>query len=171
MIGRRIVATLISTYLVPCNGLSQELPDSSLTKYAVHIKMTGKSWTGYGIYLGSGLVLTAEHVTRPVWLTQPKVLIAGQALQATAVKKAISNNRLTLLKVDQTKLSPELRGPQISLCMVPPYPGQAVVTVIPERIAKFDHTCAGVSPEKYSVPVFYVDQRRGDHGQFRVWRF
>ena len=37
--------------------------DQSLRFYAVHvIRVPKESWTGYGIYLGNGVVVTAAHV-------------------------------------------------------------------------------------------------------------
>jgi hypothetical protein len=46
-----------------------------------------QEWTGYGIYLGKGLILTAAHVVGSAAKTKPSVHIAGLALPARAVKE------------------------------------------------------------------------------------
>src|SRR5262245_4556976 len=58
--------------------------DESLKIHAVGIKNLRpfrEPFTGFGVYLGHGLVLTAAHVvSRWSFLISPRVLIAGQEL-------------------------------------------------------------------------------------------
>src|SRR2546430_4837010 len=62
--------------------------DDSLRIYAVNIVHDPpQSWTGYGIYLGRGLVITAAHVVGSAAHTKPSVRIAGMDLPAKAVKE------------------------------------------------------------------------------------
>jgi len=46
-----------------------------------------RPWTGYGIYLGKGLVITAAHAVGSVARTKPSVHIAGLDLPAHAIKE------------------------------------------------------------------------------------
>src|SRR5215470_6516565 len=95
-----IVATIGS--MLP--GFAQEEPtDASLRIYAVNIIRTPpQDWTGYGVYLGSGLVLTAQHVVGSAAKTKPTVRIAGLVLPATALKEGTYEQvDLTLLQVDE----------------------------------------------------------------------
>ena len=46
-----------------------------------------RPWTGYGIYLGKGLVITAAHAVGSVARTKPSVHIAGSNLPAHAIKE------------------------------------------------------------------------------------
>jgi hypothetical protein len=57
---------------------AQALPDDAdLISFAVHINRTPpQSWPGYGVYLGNGLILTAEHVPGRFARTKPHVLFA-----------------------------------------------------------------------------------------------
>src|SRR5262245_32605368 len=66
-------------------------PDDSLRIYAVNVVKTTpfqEPFTGYGIYLGKGAVITAAHVIgRWGFLKNPHVLIAGQSLPAKIIKE------------------------------------------------------------------------------------
>jgi hypothetical protein len=151
------LALAIAFCLLPCVCHGQT-PDDFATTYAVHIERTPKqSWPGYGIYLGSGLVLTAQHVVHPVAITRPKVLIAGLVLPATAVKEGdLDTLDVTLLKIDEKRLPPHLQGTQISLCIDPPRPGQSVFTAIPEGIAKSTILAPEFLPKNVSPHFFTV---------------
>ena len=64
-------------------GASAETTDDSLRIYAVNIvQHSEQSWTGYGIYLGQGLIITAAHVVGRASRTEPSVRIAGLDLPA-----------------------------------------------------------------------------------------
>jgi hypothetical protein len=79
----------------------QKMPD--LTSFAVHINRTPpQSWPGYGVYLGNGLILTAEHVPGHFARTKPHVVLAGQDLPAALVKEGgFEDVDLTLLSMTQ----------------------------------------------------------------------
>jgi hypothetical protein len=83
---------------------AQALPDDAdLTSFAVHINRTPpQSWPGYGVYLGNGLILTAEHVPGHFARTKPHVVLAGQDLPAALVKEGgFEDVDLTLLSMTQ----------------------------------------------------------------------
>ena len=67
----------------PISVTHAEVADNSLRVYAVNILRHPKEpWTGYGIYLGNGFVISAAHVVGRSFLTRPSVLIAGLDLSA-----------------------------------------------------------------------------------------
>ena len=70
-----------------------QAPDAALQVYAVNVVKTPpfeRQITGFGIYMGHGLVLTAAHVVgRWPFFTHPRVLVAGQDLPAKVIKKGL----------------------------------------------------------------------------------
>ena len=112
--------------------------DDFLRIYAVDVVKTPpfkKKFTGYGIYLGRGMVITAAHVVGHwPFFTRPRVLIADQDLRATVIKLgSFEQIDLALLSVDETKLPVSLRLRRNPLCENAPSVGMAVVVVAPEE--------------------------------------
>jgi Trypsin-like peptidase domain len=111
--------------------------DDSLRIYAVNIVKTApfkEQFTGDGIYLGNGLVITAAHVVGH-WpaLTHPRVIIAGRDLPAQVVKEgSFEQVDLALLSVEQSQLPVSLRLRRNPLCKADPKVGMAVVDVAPK---------------------------------------
>ncbi len=110
----------------------------SLKLYAVHIwRPPRPSWTGYGVYLGSGYVITAAHVAGLSLWTEVRVEIAGQNLPATVIKRGQFHNvDLTVLAVDERLLPVSLRLRRMTVCKNSPWPGEEVVVATPEGIAR-----------------------------------
>lgn len=110
--------------------------DNSLKIYAVNVVKTApfkKQFTGFGVYLGKGLVLTAAHVVGH-WpsLTHPRVIIAGQDLPAQIIKEgSFEQIDLALLSVEEAKLPVGLRLRRNPLCKEVPKVGMEVVDVVP----------------------------------------
>jgi hypothetical protein len=122
-----------------CEGLRAEVPDDALLVYAVTIQLssTQKTWSGYGIYLGHGLVLTAAHVVGRAWKTTQRVVIAGQEYPAHVIKEGDFNSTdLTLLSVEESQLPIRIRLRRNPLCKDPPRPGEDVITVVPGSTAR-----------------------------------
>jgi len=111
---------------------------SSLQIYAVHITHNPpQSWTGYGIYLGHGLVLTAAHVVGRAERTKPSVQIAGLDLPSRPVKEgSYEGVDLTLLSIEEEKLPVSMRLRQLPICEAPPIVGEPVNVAIPEGVAR-----------------------------------
>jgi hypothetical protein len=126
--------------VLPASPSRAENPeDDSLRIYAVNIHRTPmQTWgPGYGIYLGKGLFITAAHVAGRTWWTRPKVAIAGQEYPTRVVKEgSLAETDLTLLAVDEGLLPVWLRLRRNQLCQAFPIPGEDVVTVVPEGIAR-----------------------------------
>jgi hypothetical protein len=110
----------------------------SLKLYAVHIYRPPKqAWTGYGVYLGNGYVITAAHVAGLSLWSTVQVEIAGKILSARVVKRGQFHNvDLTLLSVDDDQLPVSLRLRRMTVCKISPWPGEEVVVVTPEGIAR-----------------------------------
>jgi hypothetical protein len=118
---------------------AQALPDDAdLISFAVHINRTPpQSWPGYGVYLGNGLILTAEHVPGRFARTKPHVLFAGQDLPAALVKEGgFEDVDLTLLSIDSTKLPVPLQKRRMPLCATPPIANETVIVATPEGTAR-----------------------------------
>jgi hypothetical protein len=117
--------------------------DETFLVYAVNIDLP--SWRGNGIYIGKGLFLTAAHVVGRGWLTKPKIVIGGQQYPTRVVKEGSSGGTdLTLLAVEESLLPMRLRLRRNPLCTTAPWPGQEVVTVVPEAVVH-SHI---ISPER-----------------------
>jgi hypothetical protein len=112
--------------------------DQSLRLYAVHvIRVPKEPWTGYGIYLGNGVVITAAHVAGLSLFHKLQVEIAGQDLPADVLKQSqFRDVDLTLLSVDDRQLPVSLRLRRMTLCKNSPSPGEEVIVAIPEGIAR-----------------------------------
>jgi S1-C subfamily serine protease len=122
--------------LVP--GAYAQSTDDSLRIYAVNIVQNPpQSWTGYGVYLGKGLVLTAAHVVGRASQTKPSVRIAGMELPAKAIREgSFERVDLTLLSVDEEKLPVNIRMRRMPLCERPPWVGEPVIVAVPEGTAR-----------------------------------
>jgi Trypsin-like peptidase domain len=127
------VATLVSFG----DGHAQST-DDSLRIYAVNIiQDPPQSWTGYGIYLGKGLVITAAHVVGSAAHTKPSVRIADLDLPATAIREgSLKRVDLTLLSIDEQKLPIYLQMRRMPLCEKPPWAGEPVIVAVPEGTAR-----------------------------------
>ena len=131
-----LFGVLILTFLVrPCWA---ENADDSLLAYAVNVHRTPiQSWPGYGIYIGNGMFITAAHVVGRAWMTRPKISIAGQDYPTSVIKEgSFEGTDLTLLSVDENLLPMRLRLRRTTLCKQAPWPGERVVTVVPEGVVR-----------------------------------
>src|SRR5437868_915785 len=103
---RAVTIIILALTISPGAGAQTQSTDSSLLIYAVNVVRTPpQEWTGYGIYLGKGLVLTAAHVVGKAATTKPNVRIASLELPAHVVKEdTFERTDLTLLAIDESKL-------------------------------------------------------------------
>jgi hypothetical protein len=146
-----------------------EISDDTLLAYAANIQLSSShgTWSGYGIYLGNGLFITAAHVVGRAWMTRPKVMIAGQEYPTRVVKEgSFEGTDLTLLSVEESLLPMRLRLRRNTLCKHPPWAGQQVVTVVPEGTVR-SHIIAParlpVGARKFSTVIADV-ARTGNSG-------
>ncbi len=125
---------LICAFLSFASSALAEGTDDSLLEYAASLRLSNRthSWSGYGIYLGKGLFITAAHVVGRAWLNNPRVAAAGREYPTTVVKEgSLESTDLTLLSIEERLLPMRLALRQIALCKQRPIPGQTVVTIIP----------------------------------------
>ena len=146
----RVLLFVCTMLLVMSSSLADSI-DDSLLAYAVNIhRSPTQTWPGYGIYLGNGLFITAAHVVGRAWLTRPKVVIGGQEYPTRVVKEgSLEATDLTLLSIEESLLPMRLRLRKTLLCKQRPWPGEQVVTVVPEGIAR-SHIMA---PERLPLDV------------------
>ena len=76
-----------------------------------------------GVYLGSGLIITAAHLVDPD--APMSATVGGVTLPATILKHG-SEIDLSLLKIDKDKLPANPALPDMPLCRAPPWPGDPV---------------------------------------------
>ncbi len=131
-------AIIIAAAFLATPAPAQSTGDS-LRIYAVNVvKKTPfkDASTGYGIYLGRGLVITAFHVIgRLGFLKDPHVLMAGQNLPATIIKEgSLEETDLTLLSVDTERIPVSLQMRLNPLCKQPTRLGESVFVVYPEKV-------------------------------------
>jgi len=151
MLRFTIGLALATAALAPLGFAHAQPTDDSLRLYAVNIiQDPPQSWTGYGIYLGRGLVITAAHVVGSAARTKPSVRIAGMDLPATAIKEGIFERvDLTLLSIDEQKLPIYLQMRRMPLCEKNPWPGEPVIVAIPEETARSHIMSPQLLPVKY----------------------
>jgi hypothetical protein len=112
--------------------------DDWLKVYGVHVDRTPKqSWTGLGIYLGQGIVLTPAHVSGLALWRWPRVNIAGKIYPTRALKDGHFHRMdLTLLSVDVNELPVSLGLRRLPLCPGPSWPNEQVVIVTQENAVR-----------------------------------
>jgi S1-C subfamily serine protease len=133
--GHFVLALFLAmTFLTPIAAQSADHKESKSPWVAPVRVMRNGQQSGSGIYLGSGLVITAAHLTDPN--SQMSVHLAGMDLPATVLKQgSFEDVDLSLLKIDEN--NPRVGPlPQMPLCLAPPWPGDAVIVVDAERATK-----------------------------------
>lgn len=139
--AKLILLCLIGSLALPILGHTQDY-DETLKSFAVDVvRVPKENWTGRGVYLGKGLVLTAGHVAGS-FLRTVHVEVAGLDLPTEVIKRGWYSPRdndavdLALLSIDDTKLPLSLRLRRMHLCQWDPIPGEKVVVATPESVAE-----------------------------------
>jgi hypothetical protein len=130
------LAIVVALAVFSSARLHAQTSDDSLGIYAVSVVKTPpfqKQFTGNGIYLGRGMIITAAHVVGHwPFFTHPRVLIAGQDLPAKIVKEgSFEQVDLALLSVEEDRLPFSLRMRRNPLCKDPPKIGSELINVSP----------------------------------------
>jgi hypothetical protein len=136
---RFTIGFVLATAALASLGFAHAQPtDDSLRIYAVNIVQDPpQPWPGYGIYLGKGLVITAQHVVGSAARTKPSVRIAGMDLPARAIREGnFERVDLTLLSIEEQKLPIYLQMRRMPLCEKAPWPGEPVIVAVPEGTAR-----------------------------------
>ena len=91
--------------------------------------------SGSGVYLKSGLIITAAHLTAID--AEISVRVAGVLLPAKVLKQgSFEDEDLSLLMVDEAKLPWSIEPPRMQLCEAPPWPGDPVIVVDAARASR-----------------------------------
>jgi hypothetical protein len=91
--------------------------------------------SGAGVYLKSGLVTTAAHLT--ALDANMSARIAGVVLPAKVLKEgSLEDVDLSLLLVDHEKFPKSIKLPRMQLCEAPPWPGDPVIVVDAGRASR-----------------------------------
>jgi hypothetical protein len=108
--------------------------DDSLRIYGVHIDRTPKQpWTGLGIYLGNGFVITPAHVAGLGFWRRPRVEVDGRDLPTKVLKDGHFHSvDITLLSVDERQLPVKVGLRRLALCHNSPWVGEEVIVVTRE---------------------------------------
>jgi len=127
----------------------------SLRLYAVHITRTPKeSWTGNGVYLGRGIVITAAHVAGLGFWRRPRVEIAGSTLPTKVLKDGHFHNvDITLLSVDEAAVPVRLGLRRMPLCRNPLWSNEPVIVATPEGVGRAHVMAPSLLPP--SIPAEY----------------
>jgi len=135
-----IIALTIAAAIFGAAASGQSL-DNSLQIYAVYVLKAepfGTDFTGYGVYLGKGYVITAAHVVGH-WASfrDPRVRIGTQTFPATVVKEgSFSTTDLALLSIDSADVPIALQLRRNPLCRDPPRVGMQAIDVLPDRTSR-----------------------------------
>src|SRR5262249_47388137 len=118
---------------IACEGADRKEGSRPWIATAGIIRDGGQS--GSGVYLNSGLVITAAHLT--ALDANMSVRIAGVVLPAKVLKQgSLEDVDLSLLLVDQEKLPSRMKLPRMQLCEAPPWPGDPVIVVDAGRASR-----------------------------------
>ena len=91
--------------------------------------------SGSGVYLWSGLIITAAHLTAVD--AEMGARIAGVVLPAKLLKQGSPEDvDLSLLLIDEEKLPATVQLPRMRLCEAPPWPGDPVIVVDAEHATR-----------------------------------
>ena len=146
---------LVMTLSAPAFSEAAEKESAPWIVAASIIRNGGPS--GSGVYLKSGLIITAAHLTAAD--ANMGVRIAGVALPASVVKQgALEDVDLSLLSVDQEKLPARIGPFQMQLCEAPPWLRSGHRCGRREGNAVSHHLAAGLVfwPAQQ---IFYSDRR------------
>jgi len=134
----------------------------SVRAFTIHIDRTPKqTWTGEGVYLGNGFVITAAHVTGLALWHWPRVDVAGTVFPTSVVKDGHFHNvDLILLSVDVRQLPVSLGLRHMTLCKKAPWPGEPVIVATPEGVAQSQVAPPARLPfglpAKFRTAIWYV---------------
>jgi hypothetical protein len=95
-------------------------------------------FSGYGIYLGGSVIITAAHVVGhwPLF-ANPKVIIGGREITAKVIKKGrFPQLDLAQLSIEQSSLPASVGLRQGALCKEPAQAGTDVVVVYPDKTVR-----------------------------------
>ena len=119
---------LAVTLLAPIVSEGADRTETSTPWIATAEIIRNGGQSGSGVYLKSGLILTAAHLTDVD--ANMGVRIAGVVLPAKVLKQgSVEDVDLSLLSIDEANLPGSVKLPSMQLCQAPPWPGDPVIVV------------------------------------------
>jgi len=117
------------------------------------------SWAGFGVYLGDGKILTAEHVIGEPPRSIPDAEIAGVTLPTTLVRRGrFEDIDLAELSVDPNALPEPIKSlPPLPICAADPIMGTFVEVVTPNGIAPSHIVSSDVLPPELFSPAVIAE--------------
>jgi Trypsin-like peptidase domain len=118
---------LVTVLLAPVSEGADRKESSDPWIVSAQILRNGGA-SGSGVYLASGLIITAAHLTAVD--ANMSVSIAGVVLPAKVLKQgSFEDVDLSVLSVDEGKLPASIGLIRMQLCEAPPWPGDPVIVV------------------------------------------
>ena len=124
--------------------------------YAITVvRLPRHSWSGFGVYLGDGKILTAQHVVGNFLLSKPYVEIGGRTLATTLIREgSFADVDLAELGVEVDALPAEVRSlPPLPICPADAVVGTRVDVVTPAQIAQSHIISANTLPPRLFSPA------------------
>jgi Trypsin-like peptidase domain len=122
------VLGLVITLLAPIVSTGADQNENSAPWIATAEIIRNGGQSGSGVYLRSGSILTAAHLTDVD--ANMGVRIAGMVLPAKVLKQgSVEDVDLSLLSIDEANLPASVKLPSMKLCQAPPWPGDSVIVV------------------------------------------
>ena len=119
---------LAATLLAPIISAGADRTESSHPWIATAGIIRNGAQSGSGVYLKSGLLITAAHLTAVE--DKMSVHIAGVLFPAKVLKQGSAEDvDLSLLLIEEKKLPATIELPQMQLCEAPAWPGDPVIVV------------------------------------------
>jgi hypothetical protein len=131
----RFALVLAVIFVAPLGSEAADRNDGGSPWIAAARIIRNGEQSGSGVYLKSGLIITAAHLTAAD--AKMGVHIAGVGLPASMLKQgSFEEVDLSLLMVDEEKVPAGIVLPPMKLCESPPWPGDPVIVVDAERATR-----------------------------------
>jgi hypothetical protein len=122
------VLCLAVTLLAPIVSIGADRKETSAPWIATAEIIRNGARSGSGVYLKSGLILTAAHLSDVD--ANMGVRVAGVVLPTKVLKQgSVEDVDLSLLSIDDANLPASVKLPSMQLCQAPPWPGDPVIVV------------------------------------------
>jgi hypothetical protein len=141
-------AAIVGPICLAISGSRAERMDNWVEDYVVQFFCCGKQDAGgAGVYLGTGLAITAAHVGGG---GASGVRIDGLNVPAALIKAgSFPELDLALIYMDQGKIPDSLRERRMTLCQEQPLAGAPVILAAPQGITRSSIASPAVIPSEY----------------------
>lgn len=130
VVMRSILAALLALFFSNVLGAAGAEQNEEVGAWIAMARIihNGNEPSGPGVYLGSGMILTAAHIVRPT--AELSVNLGGANIPARILKQGVFEDvDLSLLLIDSDKVPAHVTVSRMPICEAPPWPGDPVVVV------------------------------------------